>query len=58
MRVRAENSNTIILIYNNLWDKELAQKMLDALSHSGYATDTEMFSVDGTKYLAVKIVTA
>lgn len=56
MEMRAKRSNVIVLVYDMMWEKELAQKYLDALHHSHYKTDTELFIVDGVEYLAVKVV--
>lgn len=56
MDVKAKSGNVLVLIYDKMWEKELAQKCIDALHHSNYRTDTELFIVDGIEYLAIKAV--
>lgn len=55
MNVKAKSKDVTILIYDRMWEKELAQRYLDALHHSDYMTDTELFMVDGKEYIAVKV---
>lgn len=56
MEVKAKSGNVLILVYDKMWEKELAQKCIDALHHSNYKVNTELFTVDGIEYLAVKAV--
>lgn len=56
MNIKAHSKDVTILIYDKMWEKELAQKFIDALHHSNYKVDTELFSVDGKEYIAVKAV--